>query len=129
MEEYASMVKRQRKGMLYLLVAFLLGVVFTPYNSIFLGLFAGGIVSYFNLWLLQRNVNKLGKAVAGKGAFKGGLGTFTRLVLAALAVFLALRFEEFFHIIAVIIGVMSSYFILGLDMLLQIFVKSRKDES
>jgi ATP synthase protein I len=121
MDEYASMVRQQRKWMLYLLVIFVLGAVITPYTPVFLGLLVGGIASYLGLILLHRNVNRLGEKVAEKGTYRGGLGTLSRLLLAGLAVLLALQYEESIHLIAVIFGLMSSYFVVGLSMLRQVF--------
>src|SRR5699024_7302894 len=89
MDEYASMVRQQRKWMLYLLIIYVLGTVFTPYTPVFLGLLVGGIASFLGLVLLHRNVNKLGEKVAEKGTYRGGLGTLSRLLLAGLAVLIA----------------------------------------
>lgn len=123
MDEYASMVRQQRKWMLYLLIIYVLGAVFTPYTPVFLGLLVGGIASFLGLVLLHRNVNKLGEKVAEKGTYRGGLGTLSRLLLAGLAVLIALQYEENIHLIAVIFGLMSSYFVLGLSMAKRIFGK------
>jgi len=123
MDEYASMVRQQRKWMLYLLIIYVLGTVFTPYTPVFLGLLVGGIASFLGLVLLHRNVNKLGEKVAEKGTYRGGLGTLSRLLLAGLAVLIALQYEENIHLIAVIFGLMSSYFVLGLSMAKRIFGK------
>ena len=123
MDEYASMVRQQRKWMLYLLIIYVLGTVFTPYTPVFLGLLVGGIASFLGLVLLHRNVNKLGEKVAEKGTYRGGLGTLSRLLLAGLAVLIALQYEENIHLIAVIFGLMSSYFVLGLSMAKRIFWK------
>src|SRR5690625_7276774 len=97
MSNYKSMIARQRKWMLYLLAAFVLGAGFTPYPHIFLGLLLGSSVSFYNLWLLQRKINVFGEAVAENRTMRG-IGTFSRLAAAALAVLITLRFEDKFHL-------------------------------
>lgn len=116
MSNYKSMIARQRKWMLYLLAAFVLGAGFTPYPHIFLGLLLGSSVSFYNLWLLQRKINVFGEAVAEKRTMRG-IGTFSRLAAAALAVLITLRFEDKFHLIAVVIGLATSYVVIMVDFL------------
>lgn len=114
MSYYQSMATRQRKWMFYLLAIWVLGAGFTPYQSIFLGLLLGSIVSFYNLWLLQRKTNDFAESVE-KNQSARGLGTVSRLAAVALAVIIALRFEEHFHIIAVLIGLMTSYLVIIID--------------
>src|SRR5699024_5277520 len=115
MFDFDSMVVRQRKWMLYLLALFVLGAGFLPYTRVFNGLVLGGVISFYNLWLLQHKTRVLGDTVAKTGEVRSGLGTFSRMAAAVFAVFIATRFEENFHIIAVVIGLVSSYFVIGLD--------------
>ncbi|MFD1852178.1 ATP synthase subunit I [Oceanobacillus bengalensis] len=129
MSEYDLMVRRQRKWMLYLLAIFVVGVGFTSYTRIFYGLLLGTTVSFYNLWLLQHKTKAFGKAVAEQGKARGGLGTFSRLAAAVLAVLIALRFEETFHIIAVVIGIVTSYFVLALDGIVQFITHSKKKQN
>jgi len=117
MDEYANMVRRQRQWMLYLLAFFVLGAGFSSYTRVFNGLLLGGIISFYNLWLLQRKINVFGKSISETGAARQGLGTFSRLAAVALSILIALEFEEFFHIIAVVIGIVSSYIVMALDIL------------
>lgn len=119
------MVARQQRWMLYILALFVLGAGFLPYTRVFLGLILGGVISFYNLWLLQHKTKVLGDTVAqGKDA-RGGLGTFSRMASAALAVLIAIRFEENFHIIAVVIGLMSSYLVIGLDGIVRLLSKKK----
>ena len=127
MFEFDTMVARQRKWMLYLLALFVLGAGFLSYPRVFNGLVLGGAVSFYNLWLLQRKTRMLGDIVAQGEDARGSLGTFSRMAAAILATVVAIRFEENFHIIAVVIGIMSSYFVLGLDGLVRLL--SHKEES
>ncbi|SDQ13153.1 ATP synthase protein I [Virgibacillus subterraneus] len=114
MSNYQSMATRQRKWMFYLLAVWVLGAGFTPYQSIFLGLLLGSIVSFYNLSLLQKKTNDFAESVE-KNQSARGLGTVSRLAAVALAVIIALRFEEHFHIIAVLIGLMTSYLVIIID--------------
>ncbi|MGY0691224.1 ATP synthase subunit I [Virgibacillus sp. FSP13] len=114
MSHYQSMIARERKWMFYLLAIFVLGAGFTPYPRIFLGLLLGSIVSFYNLWLLQRKINDFAESVEKNHSTKG-LGTISRFAAVAFAVIIALRFEEHFHIIAVLIGIMTSYLVIMID--------------
>ncbi|MDC3411792.1 ATP synthase subunit I [Aquibacillus sp. 3ASR75-11] len=114
MQQYQNMITRQRKWMFFLLALLVLGAGFTPYPRIFLGLILGAVISFFNLWLLQSKVNKLGHAVA-KQKSAHSIGTFTRLAAAVLAVLIALRFEDYFHLVSVIIGLMTAYLVIMID--------------
>ncbi|WP_334313805.1 ATP synthase subunit I [Aquibacillus koreensis] len=109
------MITRQRKWMFYLLAIFVLGAGFTEYLSIFLGLLLGTVLSFYNLWLMQRKINQFGQALAENTSSPKGIGSFSRLATAGLAVIIALRFEEYFHLTAVIIGLMTTYVVIMID--------------
>ncbi|MFB4169817.1 ATP synthase subunit I [Virgibacillus sp. JSM 102003] len=122
MSNYDTMITRQRKYMFYLLAILVLGAGFTPYPRIFLGLLLGSLISFYNLWLLQRKINNLADAVEEKRSVRG-IGTLSRLTAVALAVVVALRYEDYFHTIAVLIGLMTSYLVILID-----FVMSKSKE-
>lgn len=114
------MIARQRMWMLYLLAILVLGAGFTPFPRIFLGLLLGAIISFYNLWVLQKKIYDFGEAVEKKQSARG-LGTVSRFAAVALAVVIALRFEDYFQIIAVIIGLMTSYFVIMVDFIVHRF--------
>lgn len=114
MLDYNVMIARQRKWMLCLLAILVIGTIFLPYPRIFLGLLLGAIVSFYNLWLLQKKIVDFTEAVANKSSSRG-IGMVSRFAAAVLAVIVALRFEEYFHIIAVLIGLMTSYLVIMID--------------
>ena len=116
MQQYELMITRQRKWMFYLLALLVLGAGFTPYPSVFLGLLLGAAVSFYNLWLMQRKIEQFGQAAARQHTSRG-IGTFSRLASTALAIIVALQFEELFHLIAVIIGLMTAYLVIVIDFL------------
>ncbi|CDQ18831.1 ATP synthase subunit I [Halobacillus karajensis] len=116
MQLYQQMITRQRKWMFYLLALFVLGWGITPWQPIFLGLLLGSVLSFYNLWLMQRKIRKLGEASAENHSVRG-IGTFTRLASGALAVVIALQFEEYFHLISVVLGLMAAYFVILIDYL------------
>lgn len=124
MSDYELMVSRQRKWMFYLLALFVLGAGFTSYTRIFNGLILGTVVSLYNLWLLQYKTKALGGA-AVKGKKVRSIGMFSRFAAAVLATLIALRFGETFHIIAVVIGIVSSYIVIGIDMFVQFITRSK----
>ncbi|WP_077623445.1 ATP synthase subunit I [Sediminibacillus massiliensis] len=117
MQQYEKMITRQKKWMFYLLALLVLGAGFTPYPRIFLGLLLGTVISFYNLWLMQRKIKQFGQAVVEQRSTRG-IGTFTRLASAAAAVLIALQFEEYFHLISVIIGLMTAYVVIMIDFLL-----------
>ncbi|GAA0436579.1 MAG: ATP synthase subunit I [Bacillota bacterium] len=127
MSQFEKMTARQRKWMFYLLAIFVLGAGFTPYPRIFLGLLLGSIVSFYNLYLLQKKIVDFTDAAANKTPTRG-IGTVSRFAAAALAIIIALRMEENFHIIAVLIGLMTSYLVIMIDFALYNIKHSSKKE-
>lgn len=111
------MITRQRKWMFYLLALLVLGWGFTPWQPVFLGLLLGGILSFFNLWLMQKKITKLGETSAQGEKPSRGIGTLTRLATGALAAVIVLQFEEHFHLVSVVLGLMTAYFVIFIDYL------------
>ncbi|UOR14036.1 ATP synthase subunit I [Halobacillus amylolyticus] len=116
MKDYQHMIVRQRKWMFYLLALLVLGWGVTPWQPVFLGLLLGSSLSFYNLWLMQRKIKKLGEASADNHSIRG-IGTFTRLASGALAVVIALQFEEHFQLFAVVLGLMAAYIVILIDYL------------
>ncbi|HEX6594807.1 MAG TPA: ATP synthase subunit I [Bacillota bacterium] len=125
MSLYEKGIIRQRKWMLYLLSIIVLGAGFSPYPRFFFGLLLGSVISFYNLWLLQFKIRRLGEFAATEGKKRIGTGTFARFAGAALAALIALRFEEYFHIVGVVIGLSTSYLIITADVVTRIL--SQKD--
>lgn len=126
MIEFQQMQSRQRKWMFYLLALLVLGWGFTPWESIFQGLLLGTALSFYNLWTMQRKISKLGEHSmdsSNNKKRKPNLGTVTRFATAALAAVIALQFEEHFHIISVVLGLMTAYFVIFIDYLLKNFTE------
>lgn len=116
MSNYVQMVARQRKWMLYLLMILVLGAGFAPGKSVFLGLLLGSVISFYNLFLLQRKISDFAEKVKREER-PNGLGTVSRLAAVALGVIIALRYEAYFNMVALVIGFMSSYLIILIDFL------------
>lgn len=127
MPEIKHSFTRQRKYMFFLLSFFVLGWGFTSYQSIFLGLILGTALSFFNLWLIVRKTIQFGKAVEN-GEKVRSLGTVSRMASAAFAVIIALEYPEHFHLISVVLGLMTSYIVIMIDFFLQSFHIRRKRE-
>ena len=122
MSYYGMTINRQRKWMFYFLAAFVLGAGFTPYPRIFLGLLLGGAASFYNLWLLQRKIEAFAES-AQKNKRATGIGTLSRMASAVLAVIIAFRYPEYFDMIFVIVGLMTSYLVIVID-----FFMSKSEE-
>lgn len=114
MTEYQEMAKRQRVWMLFILVFFIVLAMMMPQKALFIGLVLGGIISFYNLWLLQRKTNVQGEAAASIGKRKG-LGMISRFAAAALGALLALRME--LSLVGYIIGLMTAYPVIVIDYL------------
>ena len=114
MPEFQTMFTRQRKWMFFLLSFYVLGWGFTSQQSIFLGLILGTSLSLFNLWLMARKIDKFGQAAA-EGRTVRSLGSFSRMATGALAIVITMRYPEQFHLISVVIGLMTSYIVIMID--------------
>ncbi|MEH7180685.1 ATP synthase subunit I [Neobacillus vireti] len=114
MQEFQTMFIRQRKWMFFLLSFYVLGWGFTAHQSIFLGLILGTSLSLFNLWLMARKIDKAGQAAA-EGRQLRSLGSFSRMATGALAIVITMRYPEQFHLISVVIGLMTSYIVIMID--------------
>nr|WP_295973226.1 ATP synthase subunit I [uncultured Bacillus sp.] len=122
MSELSEMYARQRKYIYFLLAILVLGWGFTDYQTIFLGLILGTVISLFNLWHLARRTEKFGEAVSkGKGGKKRSLGMFTRMAAAILGVIIAMEFPEYFHVLSVVFGLMAAYIVIMIDSFFQLF--------
>lgn len=112
MSDYQNMATRQRKWFLYVIAIIVIITLVIPNKSFFLGLLIGSIVSFYNLWLLQRKTNLLGEA-AEKGGRRPGLGTISRLAMAALGTIIVLKLG--YSIIGFVIGLLLAYPIIMID--------------
>ncbi|MFC0525237.1 ATP synthase subunit I [Pontibacillus salicampi] len=113
-QQFQLMTTRQRQWMLYLLAILFLGWAILPYETVTLGLILGATFSFFNLWLMQRSINLLGRAAAENRGAKT-FGSFSRLAAGGLAILIALQFNNYFHLIAVIIGLMTTYVVIMIE--------------
>jgi ATP synthase protein I len=118
MEKFQQMFFRQLKYILYLLSLYTLGWGFTKYKTFFLSLILGTVISVFMLWSLTSKVEKLGQAVSERKKVRT-IGTFSRLALAALAAAIAVEYPQYFAIVPVVLGLMTSYIVIIIDFLLQ----------
>lgn len=114
MLNYERMIERQRKWMFFFLLIVIVCVVVTPYKRFMLGLLLGSSISAYNLFLLQLKVTEFGELVKRKKKVKS-LGTISRFAAAILGVIIALRYEDYFHIHAFIIGLMIAYVVIIID--------------
>lgn len=114
MQEYEQMLKRQKKWMLYYLACLALGVALTSYHHVITGLFLGTVLSFYNLWLLQRKITKFGDVIVN-GSKMFGLGTFTRIATVILALIIGYEYETYFHLGAIVGGLMTMHLVIIID--------------
>jgi ATP synthase protein I len=118
MHNLLRMHVRYQKYILSILSLAVIGWGFTAYKAIFLGFILGTIFSTFNLWNLVRKIDRFGK-YAAEGKSVRSIGMFTRMASAILAVIIAEQYSDYFQLISVIVGLMTSYFVIMIDMLIQ----------
>lgn len=120
MPEIKLMYARQRKYIFFLLSLYVLGWEFTEYKTVFLGLIFGTSLSLFNLWLIVRKTQAFGNAVS-QGKKVRSLGSFSRMATAAFAVIVVLKYPDNFHLISMVLGLMTSYIVIMIDFFKQSF--------
>jgi ATP synthase protein I len=125
MSELKPMFIRQRKYILFLLAAYVLGWGFTLQQPVFLGLILGTSLSLFNLWNLVRKTNQFGEVMVNGGKIRS-LGLLTRMATAVFAVLIAMEYPEYIHLISVIIGLMTAYIVIMIDSFFQFFYGDKK---
>ncbi len=108
------MFNRQRKYIIYLLAIYVLGWGFTDHKSVFLGLTLGTALSLYMHWGMTKRVSKFGEAVV-QGKKVRSLGTTSRMAAAALGVIIVTRYPEMFHLLSLIIGLMTAYIVIMID--------------
>ncbi|WP_096203049.1 ATP synthase subunit I [Bacillus sp. FJAT-45350] len=119
MNQFSASMRRYTSYNLYLLALYVLGWGFTPYDSFFQGLIIGAVLGSYNLWSMYSKTKRLGQAaVEGKKMYT--IGTLSRFAVGAIIAIIAIRYPETFHIIGLIIGLMSAYIIILIDSLFQI---------
>ncbi|WP_071460983.1 ATP synthase subunit I [Bacillus massilinigeriensis] len=118
MPEINVMFQRYRKYIFFLLSLYVLGWGFTEYKSVFAGLILGTALSLFNLWLLARRTSGFGDKLL-RGEKVRSLGTVSRMASAGLAVLIAFEYPEEFHLISVVLGLMTAYFVIMIDFKIQ----------
>lgn len=126
-KEYKQIFIRELKIIINLLAVYVIGWGFTSYPHIFLGLILGTVISTYNLWSMHSKVNRLGQTIVDNGTKKEdekkkgmkSLGSLNRLAAASLAVVIAMRYPDTFHLIAVIMGLMTNHFVIMIDFLFQ----------
>lgn len=111
MTEFKKLFSHQIKYMIYIIALFVLGWGLTSYKQVFAGLLLGSVISLYFLWSTARKIDMLGQAVV-EGGKAMSLGTFSRLASAILAVMIATRYPEYFHLVSVVIGLMTSYVVI-----------------
>lgn len=124
MSEINQMFHRQRRYMYLLLAVYVLGWGFTSYKSIFAGLILGTIFSFMILLLLAKRAQSFDRAVS-QGKKVRSLGSLSRMATAAIATMIALKYEESFHIVSVVAGLMTTYVVIIIDYFFQTFLQRK----
>jgi len=118
MTEIQVIFERQRKYIFFLLSIYVLGWGFTDFQPVFAGLFIGTSISLFNLWLLASRTKNFGDAVL-HGKRVRSFGFISRLAASVLVVIIAREYPDHIHLISVILGLMTSYFVIMIDFIIQ----------
>nr|WP_246594124.1 ATP synthase subunit I [Evansella tamaricis] len=97
-----------------LIVIFLIIAQFFTSGTFFMGLALGGVFSLLNLVSTYLQVRAIGKILSG-GTVKWTFGTASRIISAVAAVYIAMRFPEYFDLVGVIIGLMITYVLILIE--------------
>jgi ATP synthase protein I len=124
MSDINQMFSRQRRYTYLLLAVYVLGYGFTSYKPIFAGLILGTSFSFMILLLLAKKANSFDKAVS-EGKKVRSLGSISRLAVAAIAAMIALEYKDMFHIVSVVVGLMTTYVVIIIDYFFQTFLKRK----
>jgi ATP synthase protein I len=117
MQDLQQIFARYRKYIVFMLSLYVLGWGFTPYPSVFLGLILGTGISLYNLWVMVRKTVRFGQAAA-EGKAVRSIGTFSRMASAGLAVIIAFKYPDKFHLISTIVGLMTFYIVIMIDLII-----------
>lgn len=98
--------------LVFLMLCFLGGALLPKYQSIFLGIALGSAVSSINAVYLGRKVRQVSEAALNGGSKRLNLGFLTRVALAVLAVFAAIKNPQFLNMYAVAGGLVFAQFYL-----------------
>jgi ATP synthase protein I len=123
MSDIGTIYSRIRRYLFFLLSIYVLGWGFTDYPHIFGGLILGTALSMFNLWLMVRKMGQFDSAVA-QGRRVRSLGSMSRMATGALAVIISMRYPDQFHIISVVLGLMTSYIVIMIDFFKESFLRN-----
>ena len=118
MQDLQYVFPRLRSYILYLLALYVLGWGFTSYKAVFAGLILGTALSLYNLWNLVRKFEQFGQAL-DEGKKPRSIGTVVRFATAALAVVITISYPKTFHIISVVVGLMTYYVVIIIDLVVQ----------
>lgn len=121
MSDLKERVRRLVKIMFCLLALFVLGLTLTEYRAVFWSLILGASVSLVNAVYTAIKVDQVGKRIAA-GRKPGGVGMLTRFSMVALAILIAFRYSETFHIPSLAIGLVLSTVVLYLDELVNAYL-------
>ncbi|MCM3714277.1 ATP synthase subunit I [Halalkalibacter oceani] len=129
------MILFEEKMKHYSVVVALIGIstllifLLTPLQSYSLGFFIGLTFGFINLWTIYYKTKIVGRAanVKNKSAFSfiwAGSGFVVRTAIALCAVWLAIAYPAYIHLLSVITGFSLIYIILLIDMIIQ-FIRKR----
>lgn len=125
MPKYMEMYNRQKKWTLYLLSVYFLGWASASYRPVFAGLILGTSFSFIFLMQLTRHMKKFDNALS-KGKKVRSLGTMSRMAMAGIAAIIAIKWPQYFNIVAVVLGLMTTYIVIMIDYIYHSFFAHNK---
>lgn len=118
MEDYIVLTKRYTIYTVVSIAIFISLAFLTSFQTVFLGLALGSVISLSNLLSTYYQVKRLGESLE-IGRAKFSLGTLFRFALVIGAVYIAFQFPDLFHLISVVVGLMLTYIIIFINSLFQ----------
>jgi ATP synthase protein I len=118
MNDIHLMYRRYRSYIFYLLSIYLIGWGLTDYQSVFLGLILGTCISLYHLWVMVRKNAQFNRALQENRKIRS-LGTASRFATAGIATLITLKYPEMFHLVSLVIGIMTIYIVIMIDYVIQ----------
>ncbi|MDM5299736.1 ATP synthase subunit I [Bacillus pumilus] len=119
MDDPKLIFRRQSKYMLFILAVFVLGYALPGYQTVFLGLIIGTLLSFFNLLLMIRRMSAFDHSIE-TGKPVRSLGSAARWCNGLIAGAIAWRYPEYVHLAGVVFGLMTIYPVIMIDSFIQL---------
>ncbi|MGD6960829.1 ATP synthase subunit I [Fictibacillus phosphorivorans] len=125
MNEFNHLIKRYLIFSYCLLTVLILSFIMGIHKLIFASLALGLAFSSINLLSMYSEIRRLNNVASQNKKFRS-FSTFSRLSVAAMAILIALKFPDNFHLLSVVIGLLLIYIIIFIDFVVKSITRYEK---